>query len=131
MGLTVLDVRYPAIAGSVPAARAAFTEQFADLPGDQLEHAKILLSELVTNGVRHGADPQSGWVRLVVRRRREFVRIEVTDSGEGGGVPLMADVDPSRTSGWGLFLVDKLAQRWGVSGGGTTTVWCEIDLPWA
>ena len=131
MPVNVLDVRYPAVAGSVPAARAAFVERFDDLPVDQLEHAKIVLSELVTNGVRHGADPASGWVRLVVRRGRSVVRIEVTDSGESGGVPAMAVADPARTSGWGLYLVDQLSQRWGYSDQGTTTVWCEIDLPWA
>jgi anti-sigma regulatory factor (Ser/Thr protein kinase) len=125
----VLDVRYPAVPSTVPAARNAFGEAFADLPTDVLEQGKIVLSELVTNGVRHGADPDRGWIRLVVRRDPGGLRIEVTDSRESQGEPEMRTSDPHRTSGWGLFLVDQLAQRWGFRAEDTTTVWCEIDVP--
>jgi anti-sigma regulatory factor (Ser/Thr protein kinase) len=116
------------VPSTVPAARKAFAEAFADLPGDLLENGKIVLSELVTNAVRHGADPDRGWVHLVVHQVPMGMRIEVTDSGESASEPVLRGDDPNRTSGWGLFLVARLAERWGVMSDQTTTVWCELDL---
>jgi serine/threonine-protein kinase RsbW len=127
--MTLLDVRYPAAPSAVPAARRAFAAALDDLPPELLEEAKIVVNELVTNGVRHGADPASGWVRLVVHRRSRRLRIEVTDSGEAGGNPVMRGGGPARTNGWGLHLVANLTDRWGFSADGTRTVWCELDLP--
>ena len=127
--MTLLDVRYPALPAAVPAARRAFADALGDLPPELLEEAKIVVNELVTNGVRHGADPAHGWVRLVVVRRAGRLRIEVTDSGETGGEPTLRGGGPARTSGWGLHLVENLTDRWGFSADGTRTVWCELDLP--
>jgi anti-anti-sigma factor len=126
--LTVLDVQYPAEPSTVPTARKAFAEAFADLPDDLLENGKIVLSELVTNAVRHGADPDDGWVHLVVHHVPMGMRIEVTDSGESTSEPVLRSGTEARTSGWGLFLVARLAERWGVERDQTTTVWCELDL---
>jgi hypothetical protein len=56
------------------------------------------------------------------------MRIEVTDSGESASEPVLCSDDPDRTSGCGLFLVARLAERWGVQSDRTTTVWCELDL---
>ena len=126
--LTAIDVRYPVEPSTVPAARKAFAEAFAGLPEDLLENGKIVLSELVTNAVRYGADPDRGWVHVVVHRVPMGMRIEVTDSGESGGAPVLRADDADRTSGWGLFLVARLADRWGVQSDRTTTVWCELDL---
>jgi hypothetical protein len=54
------------------------------------------------------------------------VRVEVADKGNGfGGRP--RPPDPGRAGGWGLYIVEKLASRWGVMEGGGTRVWFEID----
>jgi len=126
--LTALDVRYPAAPSTVPAARKAFAEAFAGLSDDVLENGKLVLSELVTNAVRHGADPERGWVHIVIHHVPTSMRIEVTDSGESESEPVLRVGDEERTSGWGLFLVARLADRWGVESDHTTTVWCELDL---
>ena len=57
------------------------------------------------------------------------MRIEVTDSGESASEPVLCSDDPDRTSGCGLFLVARLAERWGVQSDRTTTVWCELAPP--
>ena len=123
-----LDVRYPAAPSTVPAARKAFAEAFANLSDDLLENGKLVLSELVTNAVRHGADPDRGWVHVAIFQVPMGMRIEVTDSGESANEPVLRSEDENRTSGWGLFLVARLAERWGVESDETTTVWCELDL---
>ncbi len=56
----------------------------------------------------------------------QTVRVEVTDAGPGFAVrPRVAGQDPE--SGWGLYLVDALSDRWGTERGGRTRIWFEID----
>jgi anti-anti-sigma factor len=123
--LTRLEVTYPAIAGTVPIARATFADAFSHLPGEALYDAKVLLTELVTNAIRHGARAD-GWVRLIVRELDRMLRIEVTDSGELDGVPAIKPPRPDQVGGWGLQVVDSIATRWGVTNDSGRTVWCEL-----
>jgi hypothetical protein len=44
-------------------------------------------------------------------------------------VPSAPAPDPTRPSGWGLYLVAELADRWGVDSDETTLVWFEFDRP--
>jgi anti-sigma regulatory factor (Ser/Thr protein kinase) len=88
------------------------------------EDAVLLVSELVGNAVRHTGARVFG---LRMRRRRGWIRIEVRDPSRG--LPCLMPVQPMDTSGRGLFLVDKLADRWGVDllPRGKTT-WFEIRV---
>ncbi|GHF22607.1 ATP-binding protein [Streptomyces griseoluteus] len=73
------------------------------------EDAVLLVSELVGNAVRHTGARVFG---LRMRRRRGWVRVEVRDPSRG--LPCLMPVQETDISGRGLFLVDKLADRWGV-----------------
>jgi anti-sigma regulatory factor (Ser/Thr protein kinase) len=73
------------------------------------EDAVLLVSELVGNAVRHTGARVFG---LRMRRRRGWIRIEVRDPSRG--LPCLMPVQDMDVSGRGLFLVDKLADRWGV-----------------
>jgi anti-anti-sigma factor len=125
--VTRIDATYPAIPATVPIARGTFAEKFADLPADSLNDGKVLLTELVTNAIRHGARAD-GWVRLMVHELDRKVRIEVTDSGEIDGVPAIQPARPGRVGGWGLRVVDSVATRWGVTNDSGRTVWCELVI---
>jgi two-component sensor histidine kinase len=86
--------------------------------------AKLLVSELVTNSVKYGGD---GPVRLVLRSADcGRLRIEVVDRG-AGFAPARRATDRPKTDigGWGLHLVETLADRWGVAEG-PTHVWFEL-----
>ena len=114
------------IAGG-PEAAARARRAIAGLPGDLdpslCETLRLLVTELVANSVRH-ADAEAVTLRVSVGPRA--VRTEVTDPGPG--------FDPANTgsprddhSGWGLFLVERLADRWGVARAGSATrVWFEL-----
>jgi anti-sigma regulatory factor (Ser/Thr protein kinase) len=95
-----------------------------DLPARQRADAKLLLSEVVTNSVRHAGLREGEAIEVVVDSG-DVLRVEVRDGG--GGFELVApEPDPVRPSGWGLYLVEQLADRWGVEKGPPTTVWFEL-----
>ncbi|MER6689233.1 ATP-binding protein [Streptomyces minutiscleroticus] len=73
------------------------------------EDAVLLVSELVGNAVRHTGARVFG---LRMRRRRGWLRVEIRDPSRG--LPCLMPVQDLDVSGRGLFLVDKLADRWGV-----------------
>ncbi|MBD0710651.1 MULTISPECIES: ATP-binding protein [unclassified Streptomyces] len=73
------------------------------------EYAVLLVSELVGNAVRHTGARSFA---LRIQRRRGWIRVEVRDPSRG--LPCLMPVHELDTSGRGLFLVDKLSDRWGV-----------------
>ncbi|HEX2015810.1 MAG TPA: ATP-binding protein [Solirubrobacteraceae bacterium] len=84
------------------------------------DDARLLISELVTNAIRYG----EGNIRLDVLVDDDHARMVVSDDGVGD--PQMV-ARPGQHGGWGLRLVDSLADRWGVLGG-STQVWAELAL---
>ncbi len=122
---SLLELRIPGGLGAPGAARQALGIAVADrLSETGQSDALIVISELVTNAIRHGGAPrESDEVRVDVALLPEALRIEVTDPGPGfepGGHGPRAD------GGYGLHLLDRLAARWGVAGASPVTVWVEL-----
>jgi anti-sigma regulatory factor (Ser/Thr protein kinase) len=110
-----------------PARARRTLEGFApDLPDGRLNEARILVTELVTNSARHA----SGSIELALRLTPTHLVIEVTDGG-GAGRPaiITGGGDAALPHGWGLRIVESLAESWGVRDApGRQTVWCELRL---
>jgi anti-sigma regulatory factor (Ser/Thr protein kinase) len=108
-------------------ARAAVAAWLSPRVADQvLDDAQLLVSELVTNSVCHAQLASGATVRVSVEICDGFVRLEVEDPGDvavGAVAP-----DREHGGGFGLFLVEALAQRWGSSHDGTTCVWAELAI---
>jgi anti-anti-sigma factor len=98
------------------------------LPASRVRDVRLLVSELVTNAVRHANLATGDVIRLVVDLADHALRVEVHDPG-GGFEPKVPEPDPSRPSGWGLYLVSELSDRWGVDSSDETLVWFELDRP--
>ena len=90
------------------------------------DDVRLLVSELVTNSVRHAALTPDMTIRISVALVHGAVRIEVEDPGGGG----IAAVPPDREhgGGFGLYLVELLAERWGSTNDGNTCVWAELAV---
>ena len=89
----------------------------------------LLVSELITNSVRHSGVRADEHIRLRARcdGRRAFV--EVCDPGRSGRVPgrRAPSLDVLEPGGLGLMLVQEMAERWGVERTASETcVWFEI-----
>jgi anti-sigma regulatory factor (Ser/Thr protein kinase) len=124
--LTV-DVELESSPEAAAAARLALDGLGEGVPPGRLRDLRLLVSELVTNAVRHAGLRRGDRIRLVVAVRGRDVRVEVHDPGHGF-TPRAPKPDPARASGWGLYLVDELADRWGVDGAARgTLVWFELD----
>jgi anti-sigma regulatory factor (Ser/Thr protein kinase) len=107
-------------------ARHALAALAGKIPDGRMRDLRLLVSELVTNAVRHADLHHDDVIDLVVELVGHRLRVEVHDPG-GGFVPSAPSPDPARPSGWGLYLVAELADRWGVDSGDKTLVWFELD----
>ena len=104
-------------------ARRELSRLRADLDPPLLESVRLLVTELLTNSVRHaGADS----MELAVKVGRESVRVEIANSGSRFE-PVQRDGEVDSDAGWGLFLVDRLSDAWGVvEETGRQRVWFEV-----
>ena len=111
--------------GEAPAlARDAVGRLQGDVPEDFVDDAKLLVSELVSNGVKYGGE---GRIMLQIEADPNRVRAEIVDQGGGFQPQTRANRNMALADegGWGLHLVETLADEWGVYEG-STHVWFEI-----
>ncbi|GAA1269776.1 ATP-binding protein [Sphaerisporangium rubeum] len=130
------ELTLPATADSASRAR----EEVRDWLGEShpaYEQARLAVSELVTNAIRHPRqDPAQppGRVNLRLVATTDRVRIEVTDQGRTGVAsrPCAQEASPLAEGGRGLLIVDLLSEgRWDTYAnpdGPGRTVWCEISV---
>jgi anti-sigma regulatory factor (Ser/Thr protein kinase) len=123
----VLRLALPPDVPAVRLARRATRDALAAWQLGRLEEdAVLLVSELVTNAIRHAMD--TGAIGLELTSADTWLRLEVQDGDpHWRQTDILDDWDES---GYGFVLVDSLADRWGVrrvSGG--KAVWAEFDAP--
>ncbi|MEW1826688.1 ATP-binding protein [Streptomyces sp. NPDC088196] len=119
---------FPAEPGAVRTARTAVRAQLRDWDLDALaDIAALLVSELVTNALRHATGPIG--VRLVRPVGPAGVLlVEVSDPLPD--LPRERVARPEDESGRGLQLVAGACVRWGTRPGETgKTVWFELAVP--
>jgi anti-sigma regulatory factor (Ser/Thr protein kinase) len=133
-----MPVAEPKIELSVPADRAAACEARHAVARCGLVDAEreptllLLVSELVSNSVRHAGMGEGERIRLRARADQDCAHVEVCDAGRSGRVPEKRERQPEvlEPGGLGLFLVDEMADRWGVSRHeDETCVWFELACP--
>jgi anti-sigma regulatory factor (Ser/Thr protein kinase) len=123
---TELSVRFERGPTAASAARNALLALDERVDPRVLEDIRLLVSELVTNAIRHADAPAGGEVALDVTIDDSSLRVEVADPGAGFD-PAPRDDEMTRPGGWGLYLVDRIADRWGVVRNRMNRVWFEID----
>ena len=123
MGLAV-EHSLPKTKDAPALARDAIRDLDGRVASDLVEDATLLVSELVTNGVKYGGE---GQIRLEVDADASRLRAEIVDQGDGFDPEARANrrLKLSDEGGWGLHLVETLADDWGVHEG-STHVWFEL-----
>jgi anti-sigma regulatory factor (Ser/Thr protein kinase) len=117
---------FPPAVDSIPDARRFVLAALGAVTQDLRDAVSVLVSELAMNAVQHARTPFEVTVEVTGR----VLRVQVTDSG--GGTAEAQPLPPATSPhGRGLFLVDRLADAWGVSPdrpGPSKSVWFTIDL---
>ncbi len=124
-GAESVRVRITGDSEAAARARAELSRLRSMLDDPVLENIRLLVTELVTNSVRHA---RASDIELLVVVSRTRVHVEVANPG-GGFEPRPSGPEDSDT-GWGLFLVDRLSDEWGVTQGGGADyqrVWFELS----
>jgi anti-sigma regulatory factor (Ser/Thr protein kinase) len=106
-------------------ARRALAPLLDGLDADAATAVKLVVSELVTNSVRHAAAGDGASIELEAVADRGRIRLTVKDRGRGfdpAGSP-----DAGSGGGWGLQVVDCLVDRWWIDVDGGTRVTCELS----
>jgi anti-sigma regulatory factor (Ser/Thr protein kinase) len=104
-------------------ARRAIAKLRADLDPPLIETLRLLVTELITNSVRHTSADE---LTLRVAIGKSAVLTEVADDGPAFDQECVEQSGADDT-GWGLFLVQRLANSWGVKRDGPKKrVWFEL-----
>jgi anti-sigma regulatory factor (Ser/Thr protein kinase) len=109
-------------------ATVRYTLDEFGLPAGFMDRARLLATELVTNSVRHaGAGPMAP-ISVTVDIDEHRLRVAVEDTGHGE-VRVRPEEVREAGSGYGLFIVETMSDRWGTSRRPEgTIVWFELDL---
>jgi anti-sigma regulatory factor (Ser/Thr protein kinase) len=93
----------------------------------QLKAFELAVTEVVSNAVRHGGHVREA-IRLAVTPKDGYMCVQVTDAGPGL-VPKPGALEADDDGGFGLFIVEQLTRRWGVTReDNKTRVWFELDF---
>ncbi|WP_406336370.1 ATP-binding protein [Streptomyces zaomyceticus] len=120
--------KVPALVKAVPPARrrvrAVAHGLGLALDNDMLASIELLAGEVIANAVRH----TDGSCAVCLRWTGTRLRVEVTDSGNADTELLAQVAGPDDENGRGLFLVESIADAWGIvpDPAGKTT-WFEIS----
>jgi len=111
---------------SVPDARRRAHEYASSLMSpEQLANLDLALTEVVSNSVRHSGSHEA--VTIALTAKDGYLCVRVTDGGSGL-VPRPGAMATEPGAGYGLFLVEQLTRRWGMTREDDhTRVWFEID----
>jgi serine/threonine-protein kinase RsbW len=110
----------------VPEARR-LTREFADdlMQGEQANKLDMAVTEVFSNAVRHSGSEDE--ILLALTQKDDFLCVRVSDGGNGL-VPRPGAMTTEPGAGYGLFLVEQLTRRWGMTReDGRTRVWFELD----
>ncbi|MEA2384806.1 MAG: hypothetical protein QOH72_4777 [Solirubrobacteraceae bacterium] len=111
---------------SVPRARervVELAEPFVD--STRIADLRLVISEVITNAVRHGGE---GEMVVAVTPKQGYLCVQVTDTGDGFA-PRPRAMEPDDDGGFGLFLVERLTRRWGLTREDSNTrVWFEFNF---
>ena len=120
------EVRLPSTPVAPEVARATLDDV---IPPPELaarsEHARLLVSEIVTNAVKYGARPEREDIVVLIEADEFRLRVQVDQALAAAGLRAMRP-DPQRIGGFGLHLTEELADSWGYEPGPPGSVWFEF-----
>ncbi|HEX2054461.1 MAG TPA: ATP-binding protein [Actinomycetota bacterium] len=112
---------------SASQARAMLRRLAAPLSKSDLSTAALVLTELVTNAIRHGCPEPGGEIEVAIRRSSGKIRFEVTQPRPLYDPQAVRVRKPGVDRGWGVLIVERLSSNWGLDGQSRTS-WAEVPV---
>jgi anti-sigma regulatory factor (Ser/Thr protein kinase) len=122
-----INLRLTPESEAISEARHALDRLADVLPPGKLDDVRLVVSELVTNSVLHAGLSPDDQIRLFVEASAVSVRGKVCDPGPGFRKPSKLGPQPDFSGRWGLPIVDRISDRWGVDRNSYACVRFEID----
>ncbi|MGH2554777.1 MAG: ATP-binding protein [Actinomycetota bacterium] len=118
-----MELAVPATAQAGSEVRRALERMGLPLPLQ--DDAQLLATELVTNSFKHSGLAPDQLIRVIIEWSGERLRVSVRDRIPTTRLPISGSIRPypEAESGWGLYLVDRIASGWGTGAGG---YWFEL-----
>jgi anti-sigma regulatory factor (Ser/Thr protein kinase) len=120
-----VEILVPAAPSVLPETRQALSE--LPLPAAVLADAQLMVSEMVSNSIRHAGLNPDDQIRVKAMVSGGKLRVEVLNPIRTGRPRIAGGIRPApgAESGWGLYLVESLATMWGHGAG---RYWFELEL---
>lgn len=126
----LVDLRLPVQPVAAGEARKTMRTRLQRLDPASLGLLQLLTSELVANSSRHAGLGPEDRIGLQIRAKRDWIRVEVIDRGRQFEPYVPLSKSSADEAGWGLFLVNKAADRWGIiHSRPNQRVWFEVRVP--
>jgi anti-sigma regulatory factor (Ser/Thr protein kinase) len=110
-----LRLWFAGVARAPSSARAALSVLEPLLDEDRLRSLRLVITELITNSIRHSDMDEEGVVGLDVRLQDGVLSCTVSDPGAGFEKPEVVRPHADRPGGFGLVILDSVSDRWDVA----------------
>jgi len=125
--MDAIEMTLPAAPAAATTARTEVTRRLSQrVTVGALDDVRLLLTELITNALRHSDVAPGDEIEVKAEVADGAIRIEVSDPGRNG--PVKPREPGANGGGFGLYLVERLTNRWGVEREDGTTVWAEVPV---
>ena len=110
-----------------PAEARRFVDSLADdVPARTLDDVRLVVTELVTNSVKHAGNPPGHPIEVTLDVRPDRLRLEVVDGSVFDPAP--ETNTELREVKWGLVILDRIADAWGRINPPEGGIWAEFRL---
>ena len=127
-GALELRLWFAGVARAPSSARSALSVLEPHLDEDRLQSLRLVITELLTNSIRHSDMDEQEVVSLDIRLRDGVLRCTVSDPGSGFRKPEVVRPHADRPGGFGLVILESVSDRWDVSHDELFRVWFELAV---
>lgn len=123
-----LTLWFAGVTQAPSSARSALTALEPHIGSDRLQSLRLVVTELITNSIRHAGIDERSVIGLDVRFQDGVLRCMVSDSGRGFDKPDVVRPHQDRAGGFGLVILDSVSSAWGVERDDLFRVWFEVSV---
>lgn len=109
-------------------ARAALSALEGHVGEDQLQSLRLVVTELITNSIRHAGIDERAVIALSLRLDDGLLHCAVSDPGPGFEKPDVVRPHQDRAGGFGLVILESISSTWGVTRDELFRVWFEVPI---